>query len=281
VRSGEDGVGFCFALPPGVEAAPWADLVEDLLQDAPGGGFVAPFRIAQAVAFLRRFCPSAETDLRLLTHSQRIARAVDILLRTEKRIGATPPDERRYVDPFAVFAVLRHGSWSEEAWLRDLWAGLLTAAFSSQTRDDSLRRPIDLFGQLSPEHVRILKSVCVSCGKYVSEAGEILATPLVCTPEEMADLAGTRNLLRVGRTLRHLSHLGLIKRQADAPSLLQSFETEVTPTSDGLQLYALCHGVRSPHRFYQCPPERLPVRPPEPPSDLRTNAGTNARPNVR
>lgn len=254
VRSGEDGVAFCFALPNGVDAAPWTGLVEDLVQDAAqSGDFVAPFRIAQAIAFLRAICPSAENDLLLLMHSQRIANAVDILLKTEKLLPTVPAEERRHVHPFAVTATMHHGSWSQEAWIRDLWAGLLTASFSSRAFDDSNRRSIDLFSQLSPEHVRILKSACSACGKYVSEEGEILATPLVCTPKEMGELAGTRNLLRVARTLRHLSNLGLVKRQTETPSLLESFETDVTPTSYGLQLYAECNGVRSPHSFYQLP----------------------------
>ena len=254
VRSGEDGVAFRFALPKGVDAAPWAGLVEDLVRDAePSGDFVSPFRIAQAIAFLREICPSAETELRLLTHSQRIANAIEILLKAEKLVRAIPPEERKYVHPFAVTATMHHGSWCEEAWIRDLWAGLLTASFSSVAFDDSKRRSIDLFSQLSPEHVRILKSACSGCGKYVAEDGEILATPLVCTPEEIGDLAGTRNLLRVARTLRHLSNLGLVKKQTETPSLLESFETDVTPTSYGLQLYAECNGVRSPHAFYQSP----------------------------
>lgn len=255
VRSDKDGVGLCFALPKGVDAAPWAGLVEDLVQDAePSGDFVAPFRIAQAIAFLREICPAAETELLLLTHSQRIANAVDILLKTEKLLRKVPPAERRHVHPLAVTAAMHHGSWCQEAWIRDLWAGLLTASFSSQAFDDSSRRSIDLFSQLSPEHVRILKSACSACGKYIAEGGEILATPLVCTPEEMGELAGTRNLLRVARTLRHLSNLGLVKKQAETPSLLESFETDVTPTSFGLQLYAACNGIRSPHAFYQLPP---------------------------
>jgi hypothetical protein len=255
VRSGEDGVGFCFALPQGVDAAPWTGLVEDLVQDAePSGDFVAPFRIAQAIAFLRKICPSAETELRLLTHSQRVANAVDILLKAEELVRALPRAERTHVHPFAVTATMHHGSWCQETWIRELWAGLLTASFSPLALDDSNRRSIDLFSQLSPEHVRILKSACSGCGKYVSEDGEILATPLVCTPEEMGELAGTRNLLRVARTLRHLSNLGLVKKQAETPSLLESFETAVTPTSFGLQLYAECNGVRSPHAFYQLPP---------------------------
>jgi hypothetical protein len=252
VRVGDDGVGFCFALPPGVDAESWAVLVEHLAQDAAlSGDFVAPFRIAQAIAFLRAICPSAESDLFLLTHSQRIANAVDILLKAAKLQRDLHVEERTLVHPFALKAVLHHGSWSQEAWIRDLWAGLLVTSLSSPALDDSSQWSIDLFSQLSPEHVRILKSACTACNKYVSEAGEIAATPLVCTPEEMADLAGTRNLLRVARTLRHLSNLGLVTRQAETPSLLETFETDITPTRYGLQLYAECNGVRSSQAFYQ------------------------------
>jgi hypothetical protein len=101
---------------------------------------------------------------------------------------------------------------------------------------------VELFSQLTSILIRIFTVVCTRATKVLSDSGEVCAKPLACNLEELVATVGSRGT-QIERDLEALCGLQLIERRgATASALRTSNETYITPTSLGLQLFALCNG---------------------------------------
>lgn len=256
VRCTEDGVAFAFEMPSEVDRLLWINLVDTATYESASDDIVAPFKMAKALAFLTRICAPHGTQVRQRVRAnltgQRLWNAVEIALQAESYLAAWPEATNVLCDPSLALRILEEGSWTEDELMMHDWAGLLATACLGATKNDSSRTFVEIFGQLTPTHVRILFEACRRGTKYFAPDGQLASRALTVSSDEIMHFSDTRDLLRVARSLQHLCELGLIEERVKSSMLLPVEGVGVTPTNLGLQLFACCNGHRGPlESFYE------------------------------
>ena len=249
VRCGADGVGLAFiSAKDDPKSLRWESLLEGVIASTKPGDMLGFVRMVESFAFLSRLCPDGAAEIeewvRARASNHKLANAVSIALKTENLfvLGPTTVDKGR-VNPQVALRVLEFGSSTDEGWLHDFWAGLLFTSCSADGRDQSNLEFVELFSQLTLMPLRIFTVVCTRSTKVVSESG-VSAEPLACNLAELAATVGSRGA-QTERDLDSLAGLRLIeKKTANTATLLTRDEALITPTSLGLELFALCNGHR-------------------------------------
>ena len=245
VRWGEDGVGLSFVLLKHADSRLWESPLDSAADQTEPEGILREFRMAEALAFLSRICPSTAEGLRRLLREGlsniRVASAVEIALKAEKLLESGPDAGRMCAHPHLVERIFEDGSRAENDVARQLWAGLLATSCTIEGNDESNLVFIDLLSQLASVHVQILAAACTRATKVVSGFGSISSKPLACTISEIKQITGLHDFLRVERELQHLTDLGLLENKLKSSFFLPMDEVHITPTGLALQLYARCH----------------------------------------
>jgi hypothetical protein len=248
VRWGNDGVGLTFLWPEGMDLRLWETPARTGMQEAEPDYIVREMRMARALAFLRRICPAVADQARNLIYAQlsnvRVANAVEIALKAEKLLIHEPNADRMLAHPDLIIRILEGGSWVDVNWIQELWAGLLATSCTEEGQDESNLVFINLLSLLAPIHARILSAACAKAMSVM--AGRDIPSPylIACSPEEMARLTGSTNLMKVTRSIAELSDLGLLEKSTKASTNSISNITRTKPTHLGLQMYARCSGER-------------------------------------
>lgn len=256
MRCGTDGVGLSFLWSKDDPASRrWEALLEALIAQAKPGDMVSLVRMVEAFAFLGQICPDGAEEVgewvRTRASSLKILNAASIAIKAKNLLGRSFERDSLRVNPQVALRILEVGSGTEEDWLQGFWAGLLIAARSAGGAEKTSLVFVELFSQLTSIPIRIFTVICTRAIKGISEAGVVYAKPLACDVEELTATVGSRGP-QTERDLALLTALQLIERQAgNAPALLRNTQTYITPTSLGLQLFALCNGHRGNLRdFY-------------------------------
>ncbi len=241
---GEDGVGFSFVLPDDPDARPWKFLLENAAEQSKPNGVLDLARLANAIAFVCRLSPEGAKNIAQVVDAgwtkARVANAVQVLLKIESLL---PPDFSAGsigARPRLVVKVLQHGSWADECWIQQLWAGLFISSCILPQKDDADEVFADLLGKLTAAHVRILKYACIRVGALRSESGANLPRAVICGREEIMEIAASRELVRIERDLDHLYGLGLLERRPTTASNSTHYAADITPSGLGLDLYDRC-----------------------------------------
>jgi hypothetical protein len=247
VRWGDDGVGMSFVLPDDPVAQQWKSLLQTAAEQSEPNSVLDLARLAKAFAFLSRICPDAADEVMHLIHGgltkSRMANAAEILLRAEALLPRDSDDSRLFASSRIVTKILEDGSWAEEDWVQQMWAGLLTTSCSNEGPDESDKFFVDLFSKLAAVHVRIFRYACVRATNIISIAGQLSLEPVVCTREEIMEITGSRELLGIERDIQHLRELGLLEETAKSAPSSDHYEANITPSSVGVHLYARCKGL--------------------------------------
>jgi hypothetical protein len=262
VRWDEDGVALSFIFPSGMDLRLWQSPLKSSAEQTEPEDIMREFRLAGAIAFLVRTCPSATDEIKRLLRerlsSYRVASAIEIALRAERLLSFGQSPEKMQAPPNLVLRILEDGSWADAESTQQLWGGLLSTSNSLSGKDESNLVFIDMLSQLTATHVRLLTAACTKASKYVSSGLErISSRPITITAQEMMQITQTRDPLRINRDLEHLSDLGLLKLTSKSATFSPLEGMEITPTSLGLQLFARCNGHRgATQEFYgvQVPP---------------------------
>jgi PilZ domain len=262
VRSGEDGIGMCFVLPVGMDLHLWESPLKSAAEQTEPEDILREFRMAGALAFLRRISPAAIDEVeRLLREGLsnfRVASAMEIALTAERILSFGPAPERMRSPASLVLRILEEGSWADAESTQHLWAGLLATSCSLSGTDDSNLIFVNLLCQLTSTHVRILTATCAKATKFVAGVERISSRPITLTARDMLRITGSRDLIRVHRDLEYLSDVGLLTSVVKTQSFSPIEGTEIAPTNLGMQLFARCSGYRAAtHEFYGDPPSPL------------------------
>jgi hypothetical protein len=253
---GQDGVGMAFSLPLDLNLDLWQSAMSSAEEIGDPGDILAPFRLAETLAFLGRICPSAVQELRQLVCRElgktRAANAVEIALEAELLLAAEPDADRMLADPAVIRRIVEDGSWADEDWIRHLWAGLLSSYCGTGQTPESDLDLVERFSQLAPVHLCIFNAACERATKMVSDTPEVFAQPLIFTFSEIQNMTGTASLEKIEHDLHHLAEVGLIENLPLSQSLTPTREEAfVTPSRLGLALYARCHRHRrAPESLY-------------------------------
>ncbi|HZB87948.1 MAG TPA: PilZ domain-containing protein [Terracidiphilus sp.] len=258
VRVDEQGVGFAFVLPEGMDLRLWDTPLmvssgryepEEVLRE---------FRVAQALAFTQRLCPGARENLdRLLREglsSMRVLSAAEIALRAERMLALAPDAARMRALPSLVYRLLEDGSWADTEAAQQLWAGLLAASCTLDGRDGANLAFVGLLSQLTSIHLRMLVTACSRGTKYLSVDDRVSARAITLSAAEMMQITGSRELFRVHRDLELLADLGLLSVTVRSASFAPMEGTDIAATPLALEIYARCNGHRgSTIDFYGLP----------------------------
>lgn len=254
VRVGEDGMGLSFVLPEFMDLWLWkeGDRIEpeDILSE---------FRLSRALAFLRRICPSASQDLKLLFReglgNMRVPNAIAIAHRAEIMLAAQPDFEHMRAPASVVLRIVKEGSWAEDTATQNLWSGILVTACTPRGDDEANLPYIDLLAEMATVDTRLYVDACANAPKVFATNGAVSANPLMRTAEEMIRLTGTKDLSKIDRNILQLSILGLLEPREKAKYFSFAQTANLTPTALGLELYARCQGHRgAPFDFYSGQP---------------------------
>jgi len=254
VRCGNDGVGLTFLWSKeDPRSRQWDSLLESLIAQTRPGDMRSLAQMVEAFALLGQICPEGAAEIGewvTRASSHKILNAVAIMLKAEELLYTEHRGKALEVSPQLAVRILEVGSETHEAWLQRFWAGLLISSTSDGSQQ-SLLDLVELFSQLTSIPNRIFTVVCTKAIKVLTDKGEVTAKPLAFKPEELASTVGARGP-QLQRDLTSLVYLNLIEKSASSSSALHaSNEISITPTTLGLQLFALCNGHRGPIRdFY-------------------------------
>jgi PilZ domain len=253
VRRDKNGVGVSFVMPLGADLRLWQSPLKTVEEQTEPEDILREFRTAAAVAFLRRICPVATKEVRLLLRERlsnyRLESAVEIALHAEEILVFEPGTRKMRAHPRLVLRILEDGSWAESERVLHFWAGLLATSCSISAEDQSNMVFIDLLSDLTPSHVRIFTAACAKVITFESERG-VSAQSLICPLDEMTQIAGSSDLIKIDRDLEHLSELGLLVKRDRSRSFSLMDDANLTPTRLGLDLYARCNAHRGAAQDY-------------------------------
>ena len=248
VRWGEDGVGLSFVLPEDIDFDLWDAVIKNAAGRQLTIEIVPPFRMAKAIEFLFRLCPGATEEVKRLMYTDlgnmRVANAVHIALGAESILAAEPDGYRMHANLQTVLRIMADGSWADEDWIQKAWSGLLAMCCAVDEKNQLDPDLADRFSQLAPVHIKIFQAACKKAEKIETDNWEVAAKPLAFSIAEIQQISDVHSLAKIERDVFHLASLGLIEQGARSRSMQPMDEINVTPSSLGLRLYALCQGHR-------------------------------------
>ena len=248
VRWGEDGVGLAFTLPEDINFELWEAALQSSADHTPSEDILPPFRMAKVLEFLGRLCPHATQDIVLLVRTglgnMRVANSVQIALEAAAMLASDPNGYKMRADAGTIKRIIADGSWADEDWIQQLWAGLLATSCAVNPKDQLDSDLADRFSQLAPVHLRIFKAACTQAEKFETDDWVVAAKPLICEVKVLQLISRVQSLAKIERDVFHLADLGLLEQSVRSRSLLPPEEINITPSSLGLRLYALCNGHR-------------------------------------
>lgn len=247
IRRDREGVGLSFVLPHGVQVCLWGSAIRRGAPQTEPEDVIREFRIAGALAFVKRISPDAvDRAMNLLRSglsSHRLEAAIEIALHAEElmslRSGKTV---RTRVDADVVLRILEDGSWAEVDWIQHYWSGLLVSSCLDSAGSAPDFECPKLLSQLTTMQARIFASACDVARKSVDGSGTLFARRLTRSADELARISGTHDRVHIEHDIVHLAGLGLLEPLVKWKFFALIEQAEVTPTPLGLKLYTRCHG---------------------------------------
>ena len=248
VRWDDSGVAVSFVLPPGADLRLWQSPLKSAAEQNEPEDILREFRVAQAISFLSRISPDIKDVMSKLLHEElsnyRLENAIDVALKAERMLGASVEADRLRALPHVVTRVVESGSWSDDKWMLQFWAGLLAASCTIGTGDESTLAFVDLLSQLKALHMRILSAASNKSTKLVNGSGAMATRPLNWKAADLMKFSGSHDLIKLDRELNYMADVGVIAPRVKSAFFQQMTDTTIAPTSLGLELYARCNGYR-------------------------------------
>ena len=214
-----------------------------------------------ASAFLSRICLPAAEEFGLLlkdkVSSWRAKNAVQIANKAQALLEEQVQGLVVSAHPRIIYSALENGSWAEDDFMQNLWAGLLASSCTPNGKDESNIILINLLSQLTCNQARIISHICQNADTYMGKAGFIACEVLHMEAQELLEISGIDDIHQLDRELDHLRGLELITAGFD----INGLTADVTPHALCLQLFARSQGfVGSPIDYYGAK-EKSPNKP--------------------
>jgi hypothetical protein len=246
---GEDGVGLGFVLPDDLNSHLWEVLVShaDAQPETEDISFL--FRVVRIILFLHRLCPSAAKDIAQSLGKElddaRTRSGIEIALRAEKLLADQPDADHLRIHPQILKSILKHGSWSNDDLVQQLWAGLLASSCTVEGTDESNHDLVELLVHITETQARILVAACSKVRRSMSGVEGEPVSEIIITPEEMTQITGIYDRYRLATEASYLFNFGLIERAFDFTTYIPKDSFHITPTSLGLELLKACKAGRA------------------------------------
>ncbi len=167
--------------------------------------------------------------------------------KAQARIGST---EGKQVHPRILHEVVDHGSWVDDDYLQECWAGLLVSSWNETGDDDSNLIFTRLLEQMSGSQARILHYLCELTPPQLNETGLVYpAHATMIDVDKLLKIARITDRHRLDRELDNLNSLGVTHGgvQFQSPGW-----AELSASTIGYHLFSRCQGSRlSIDEFYR------------------------------
>lgn len=230
-----------------IDTAGWTKLVLQAAQLGRNDG-VRVFRVAKALAFLRRISPPAEAQfVEAMAGGMSYdgeERALEIILQAEDVLWSHGHNPGKLLDARLVQRILDHGVNldTRDAAMAHFWAGLLAAATLEGTEDQETFGFAELLSRMDLVSMRILAAACENTMAGAAEGGFGYREMIHLSAGELKKTAGVTNFQAIDRGLDRLQELGLVNRAEKAAAFEPVEDVDLAPTALGLRLHARCTG---------------------------------------
>lgn len=213
-----------------------------------------------AGAFLGRICLPAAEEFGLLLKDKvskwRAENAVSIVAKAEKKLNDREHTTNLHAHPRLITTAFENGSWVEDDFIQEMWAGLLSSSCDETGKDESNLLFMQILSQLNSTETAILNYICKSAEKVVSEAGWIFSKKVALDLVTLQKISGIDDVHRLDRELDHLRSLDLI----DGGFSPKSTNANVQPTPLALHMYVRCQGyIGSPVEYFGIKYQKEPI----------------------
>ena len=204
-------------------------------------------------AFLSRICLPAAEEYGLLLRDKvgawRAQNAIAIATKAETKLRRLSNPDGRHAHPRLVGAVIENGSWIEDDFLQEMWAGLLASGCTEDGQDQLNVIFSTSLAQLTPAQAKVLQFACEKCQKIRSTSGLAVPKVLIISVAEVLEVAGISDVHSMDLQLDHLRGIGLLDI---ASGLNPDAEmANLCPTALGLQLFIRSEGfLGSPLEYF-------------------------------
>ena len=148
--------------------------------------------------------------------------------------------------------MVEKGSWAEDDLTQQFWTGLLVTSCTNDGSEEPNSEYVEILSELSTIPTRIFHAACTRTNKNISDSDTVTADPVPCTEQEIIEIAGAHDLLKIDRNLTLLFDLGLIGPRLKSKFFSYNEDVILVPTELGLAMYARCQGHRgTAHEFYR------------------------------
>lgn len=255
VRRDDEGVGVQFLVPCASDLRLWHSALKAEVPQTEPEDVVREFRLAAAIAFIRRIAPEATDRVNLVMRKElsnfRLASAIEIALHAEELLALEGNGAQLHASPEVVLRILEDGSWAETEWIQHYWAGVLAASCMPDIPMGDSLRFASLLSQITTIQTRIFSGSCMRATKVFDREGRVSARQLTCSASELVQIADTHDRVHIERDIQHLVELGLIEKTMKWRFFSLLDQAVMTPTELALELFARCHGFRgSIKEFY-------------------------------
>jgi hypothetical protein len=218
-----------------------------------------------AAAVLSRICNPVAEELGLLLRDkvsawrpvsewrfQNIIRQIDM---TERMLRMASDYEEKKALPRLVRLTLEQGSWVDADEVREMWAGLLASSCTKDGKDESNLIFINILAQMTTSEAMMMSYGCEHAEKKLTESGAItVGMGAYVSVEQLKELTGVNDLLRLRRESDHMRSLGLIGTgvwEGEIEVEGKKLVADLRPTNLGLQMYLRCQGsLKSPVEYF-------------------------------
>ncbi|EGQ9578026.1 hypothetical protein NMR30_003665 [Vibrio cholerae] len=204
-----------------------------------------------ASAFLSRICLPAAEEFGLLLRDKvsawRSKNAVSIANKAQALLEKQVQGLVLNAHPRIIYSTIENGSWAEDDFMQNLWAGLLASSCTKDGKDESNLILIGLLSQLTSSQAKIVMHICTIAKTYKSKSGFIACDPIELEADELLEISGIDDIHQLDRELDHLRSLELIHEGFRTEHL----RADVTPHALCLQLFVRAQGyVGSPIDYF-------------------------------
>ena len=262
-RHGEDGVGLAFVFPAGLDRDLWDVLLDNAITLTEPAALIYTLRLLRTTLFLCRLCHEQANEALQLFGGEldkpRAEIATEIALGAEKLLASEPGADNMRAHPQIVANILQYGSWAQDDLTRQLWTGLFVTSCQLNAGDESSHDFVDLLVSVTPTQGLILVTACRKAMELGIETGNLPSQQIIFTTQEMIQLTGICDLIRLGVEITRLFDAGLIEKAFVYTSYAPAESFDVTPSRLGLKLYERCKADRiQPHSPLNVPESAQP-----------------------
>jgi hypothetical protein len=201
-------------------------------------------------AFLSRICLPAAEEFGLLLQDKvktwRADNAAKTIRKAEEKYRKIHGDKNLKAHPLISWRIIENSSWANHDELQEIWAGLLTSTCTEDGEDDSNITFINLISQLTEIQIRILNYSVENASLKLHEYDLITSEELKISMNDLIEITGINDFIRLDRELDYLSALDLIGDSlwGGGGILINSspLKVDITPRPLTIQLYIRCQG---------------------------------------